>query len=128
IWSTYYGGANADYSVGICPDSLGFVYISGSTQSFANIATAGALQTSLDGRSDAYVAKFNANGKLIWGTYFGGSGNEAVGEISIDPSDNIYVLGNTTSPGIATSGAWQTSYEGGGQPQPFISKFSNIGQ
>ncbi|MGA8144868.1 MAG: SBBP repeat-containing protein [Candidatus Acidiferrales bacterium] len=61
VYSTYFGGSgdgsNPDQCFGIAIDSTNNAYITGSTFSGDFPTTAGALQTSLNGTSDAFVAK-----------------------------------------------------------------------
>ncbi len=111
IWSTYYGGINADYGWGIAVDANNNAYISGFTASYSGIATKGSFQTSYGGNVfDAFVAKFSKSGDLVWGTYFGGTGEDQATGIGLDNSNNVYITGTTKSPkGIATSGAYKTN-------------------
>jgi len=131
IWGTYYGGNEVDWGLGITTDANNNIYITGFTGSASGIATSGTHQTSLAGNENAFVAKFTFSGSLIWGTYYGGSGGEQGNAISLDANDNIYITGNTSSDsGIATSGAYQTSYMGR-QPYGrdiFTAKFSPFGK
>jgi len=63
---------------------------------------------------------------LDWGTYFGGTGGDWASGVSTDSLGNVYVTGCTSgSNGIATSGAYQTSF--GGDFDAFLSKFSPAG-
>jgi Beta-propeller repeat len=48
------------------------------------------------------VAKFNANGALLYSTYFGGSSNDFGRAISLDAAGRIYLLGRTSSPNFPT--------------------------
>jgi PKD repeat protein len=59
-WGTYYGGTNDDYAYGISLDANLNVFISGSTNSTAGIATTGAHQTTQADSFyfDAFLAKF----------------------------------------------------------------------
>jgi uncharacterized protein (TIGR03437 family) len=51
----------------------------------------------VDGQ-DGWVAKLNPSGtELLYGTYFGGSGNETSAAIAIDSDSSIYITGNTFS-------------------------------
>ncbi|WP_027376400.1 T9SS type B sorting domain-containing protein [Kaistella palustris] len=62
----------------------------------------------------------------IWGSYFGGSGEE-FGELKADKDNNIYIFGYSASPNnIATTGAYQDNISGGADA--FISKISKDGQ
>ncbi len=65
-------------------------------------------------------------GLLDWATYYGGSGNEMLYDVSIDPSGNVYTCGYTqSSASIATTGSHQTSM--GGSRDGFITKFDSTG-
>jgi len=63
---------------------------------------------------------------LLWATYYGSS-NEDIGySVGTDDSENVYIGGVTfNSIGIATSGAYQTSYSGSGDA--FLAKFNSAG-
>ncbi|OYU96114.1 MAG: hypothetical protein CFE21_06800 [Bacteroidetes bacterium B1(2017)] len=61
-----------------------------------------------------------------WATYFGGSGYDNGNSIKIDSSGSSIVIGYTYSTfGIATSGAYQSTY--GGNNDGFILKFNEFG-
>lgn len=63
----------------------------------------------------------------IWGTYYGGNGNE-FGLIETDKNGNVYVVGTTSSYfNIATAGTPQTFY-GGGYSDAFIAKLDKDGK
>ena len=101
LWSRYYGDSGDDQANGVAVSADGSVYVGGLTTSTANIATAGAQQTSYGagaGVSDGFVAKFNgASGATTWATYLGGTGDDAINGIATDAINNVYVVGNTTS-------------------------------
>jgi len=127
LWATYYGGQ--DYSNSVATDMFGNIYIAGGVDGTApGIATSGAYQTSYGGGlSDGFLAKFNPVGNLLWGTYFGGSGDDVAGGTSFDATGNVYLAVTTSSTsGIATMGAYQTSY-GGGSAEGVITKFNPNG-
>lgn len=64
---------------------------------------------------------------LIWGTYYGGSSDEAGQGVKSDTLGNVYITGYTMSTsGIASSGAHQTSF-GGGLDDAFLAKFNSSG-
>jgi len=126
LWATYYGGSGDDEAFGLTTDHSGNTSITGYTASNNGIATSGAYQTSFGGTNDAFLAKFDSSGSLSWASYFGGSGTEIGYGLATDISGNIYMGGLTySSNGIATSGAYQTSY--GGDEDGFLSKFNSSG-
>jgi gliding motility-associated-like protein len=127
IWGTYYGGSTYDGSYDIALDYNRNIIITGSTNS-SSISSTGAHQTSLGGKRDAFIAKFNPNCQLQWATYYGGSEPDEGNSLCIDSLGNIYLAGITESTSqIASSNAHQTSY-GGGSEDVFLVKFDSNGQ
>ena len=125
-WATYYGGSGADAALGIICDHSGNVYMCGQTSSTDSIASVGSYQSTNGGLDDAFLAKFNGNGNLIWATYYGGSNEDRAYALTLDINGNIYITGTTlSSDSISTSGTYQSSY--GGNEDAFIAKFNNSG-
>jgi uncharacterized protein (TIGR03437 family) len=46
---------------------------------------------------DVYVARFSLPGRLVSGTYLGGSGADTLGGIALDAAGNLYLLGTSRS-------------------------------
>jgi hypothetical protein len=124
---------------GIALDNLGNVFITGYTDTFANLATPGAYSN----WGCAFVAKFNSTlTTLLAATHLGGSGygltaltpSENPGRsIVIDSSGNVYVVGYTKTPYFPTTeGAYDRSFNGScnlvagcGSSDIFISKLNS---
>lgn len=129
-WATYYGGSADDAAAGIATDGYDNVYLAGSTTSTGTgvIATAGSYQPGLAGSSgaaDAFLVKFDNTGVRQWGTYFGGPAADHTQDIAIDGTGNICFAGTTGSGGIASPGAYQTTF--GGNSDAFMAIFSPTG-
>jgi hypothetical protein len=126
MWGTYYGGTGQDEGYAIALDAGNNVYITGYAQSTSGIATVGAYQTVQAGADDAFVAKFNSTGSsLIWGTYYGGTGQDLSQCIALDASDNVYIAGFAGSSGMATAGTYQTTLAGA--RDAVVAKFNPTG-
>ena len=126
-WGTYFGGIGMDPINSCKTDSLNNIFIAGTTSSDSNIAFGSVHQNTFGGGSfDAYLAKFNNNGVLLWGTYFGGDREDGASCISIDKNNNIFISGNTNSLNNISADGHQNTY-GGGSRDAFISKFSPNG-
>ena len=75
------------------------------------------------------VAAYDTNRNLIidpsvqWSTYYGGTGNDIGGTITVDASGNVYIAGSGPSTGLATVG--QTSVIG--SQTAIIAKFGPTG-
>lgn len=129
LWGTYYGGNHYDYGNSCATDDSGNVYLVGATESNnANaIATSGGHDHNLSGTFDGFLVKFDASGARIWGTYYGGIGEDVGGSCTTDALGNVYMVGRTESTTrIATSGVVQTTY-GGGYRDAFLVKFDTSG-
>jgi len=127
-WGTYYGGSQTEFGQSCATDANGNVYLSGSTNSYDGIATAGAHQTIFGGDSvtDAFLVKFNSSGVRQWGTYYGEAEEDYGYSCATDANGNVYLTGQTQSTtGIATAGAHQTIL--GGNQDAFLVKFGASG-
>ncbi len=102
IWLTYFGKSGSEFAYDIKTDATGNIFIGGTTTS-TNLATSGAFQTTHGGATDAYIAKFNSNGSLVWCTYYGGSSSEDIHALTIDNSSNIIGVGESHSFNLSTS-------------------------
>ncbi|MBL7895914.1 MAG: T9SS type A sorting domain-containing protein [Bacteroidia bacterium] len=131
-WGTYYCGTGGGFSNGCSTDPMGNIYLHGSTTSTNSndIATPGAHQFTHGGSSglyDAFLVKFNTNGTRLWGTYYGGDGNDYSFGGCTDKYGNIYITGLTQSTiAIASANSHQTNH-GGGVNDAYIAKFNSSG-
>ena len=91
-WDTYLGGDENDSGSAITIDSDMNTYIAGDSK-----GAWGAPRHPFSGGSDAFIAKVNENGELLWHAFFGGSGSDDAKDIAIDELGSIYILGTSTS-------------------------------
>lgn len=124
IWSTYYGGPASEL-IGEMSVQPNGVYLAGQTPSTSLIATSGSFQTTIGGNYDAFLAKFTSGGVMVWATYFGGAGGDRGWGVDQDSYGNVYLGGITSSNGLATAGAYQTSMSGASDA--FFVKFNSSG-
>ncbi|MBW6481446.1 MAG: gliding motility-associated C-terminal domain-containing protein [Vicingaceae bacterium] len=128
-YSTYLGGAGADYPHSLIVNSNDELLVFGTTNSPNFPTTAGAYSTVKNSGYDIYVSKFSANGQvLLASTFVGGSSNDGLnsaaplkynyaddhrGEIIVDANDNVYVATVTNSTDFpVTAGVIQTNNAG----------------
>jgi uncharacterized protein (TIGR03437 family) len=123
VFSTYLGGSADDAATSIAVDSAGNVYVAGFTISSDFPTTANAAQTVYKGEEptnafynlgDGFVTKLNPAGTaILYSTYLGGSGDDAVAAIAVDAAGSVYATGATTSQNFpVTSGAFQMTNAG----------------
>lgn len=130
IWATFFGGVGVENGNSVAVDNAGSVIIAGSTDSPAQIATAGAYQAIYAGgccSGDGYLAKFNSSGVRQWSTYYGGVDQDAIWEVACDANRNIILVGGTytTTNFFGTAGTYDPTFNG--YHDSFIAKFSPTG-
>lgn len=96
VWGTYYGGSGYDRIWGITLDrALKGVFVAGGTQSDDSIATPDAWQTTRAFGTDGFFARWDFDGNLVWGSYWGGKSEDHLQDVEPDGNGFIYVLGVT---------------------------------
>lgn len=126
VWTSYLGGSGFDEVRHSVIDEEGNIYTTGMTSASQGIALAGAQMNYAGGNYDAFIAKYDSDGALLWCSYFGGPQSDFGNAIALDDIGNIYLGGSTSSTtGIALNGA-DNSYNGGSY-DGFIAKFSATG-
>lgn len=126
-YSTFLGGGGTDTAYAIALDGSGRAVVCGVTHSSSFPTTAGAYDTTYNGDNDGFVTKLSGDGSaLVFSTYLGGSGDDALYGAALDNGANVYVTGETLSSDYpVTYGAFDTSYNGSGDA--LVSKLDNMG-
>ena len=113
VYSTYLGCAADEFGTGIAVDNMGNAYVTGFTNS-NNCPALTTLQPIYGGgSSDAFIAKFQPNGLIVYATYLGGNGADVAYSIAVDSLGNAYVTGYTDSTNLVTVNATQGALAGG---------------
>lgn len=127
LWATYYGGDTGTFGFSVACNDSDNVYVCGSTLSSTGIATTGAFQTTIAGGSDAFLVKFDSSGARQWGTYYGGANYEDALGVTVSNTADVYFIVRTYgSSGMASPGAYQTTFSGSGEKAVLV-KFSGNG-
>jgi hypothetical protein len=115
LYSTFLGGSASNQGHAIVTDGAGNAYVTGETRSTNFPATLGAFDTSHNGNTDAFVAKFSPAGNaLVYATFVGGGGGDSGGGIAVDGAGSATMRGTTYSADFPTTpGSFDTSYNGG---------------
>ena len=109
------------YSGGTVYDGGGYIATIGSYQ---RVFKGGPLLD--DQARDCGIFKLSADGKrLIYATYYGGSGNEQPHSLVVNSNDELIAFGTTTSNNLPTVNSAQRSY--GGKHDIFLAKFNRTG-
>jgi hypothetical protein len=87
LWRRQFGTAGYDFASEIAADGSGNLYITGSTD--------GSLGGRNRGGRDAWLAKYDRAGKVLWKEQLGTSRSEEGSAVATDIDGNIYVAGST---------------------------------
>ena len=125
LYYNYGDGARGE----LITDDLNNVYVGSTTMSTDFPTNVNSLQTLSGLKQEGIVFKLDYNLRnMIWSTYLGGNGDDAVYSIDVDKDYNLLVCGGTNSTDFATTPeAFQTSY-GGGSADGFVCKISYNGE
>lgn len=112
-WATYYGGSGKErtgneFQTDIKTDDDDNIFFVGTTTSDTGIATSGSgiAQTTRGGLHDAFIVKFNTSGVRQWGTYYGGTYDDAFTNVGLDSNGMVYAVGEFESDSVGTSGTF----------------------
>lgn len=135
VYSTYLGGAGADYALSLVTDAANNLYILGKSDATNFPTLLSAYDPIHNGGYDLVVSRLSAAGSVLVGsTYIGGNadesenngnnqqynltslefnyGDDGRGEILIDQQGNILVASNTNSANFPLVNAVQTTFGG----------------
>jgi photosystem II stability/assembly factor-like uncharacterized protein len=132
---TFLGGSLYDVGHQIVADSSGNAYVAGETSSTDFAATQGAVQSTLNGATNGFVAKLNTSGSVFsYKTYLGSNRTDSLNGLALEASSgSVYLAGSTDGnlfpnfnaiqtalPGTSTSALSQTT-NGGANWSPYDS-------
>lgn len=121
---TFLGASESDRIIGLAVDAAGNAYVAGITNSPDFPVTARAFDKTYNGGTpgawqtvagDAFVAKLDPAGGLVYATYLGGSFDDSAMGVAVDAAGNAYVTGATFSADFPTTrNAFDRSYNENG--------------
>jgi len=130
MWAKSVGGDNllGEWVRDIKVDATNNIYVVGYYTGTIDLdPTITAYNLVSNGNYDIYLAKYDANGNILWGHSFGGANFDYCERFEITPSGSIYMTGNfqnvidlDPSPSTYTVGST-------GQADMFIAKYSTNG-
>lgn len=111
-WGTYFGGTSEDMPFAVVTNDSNEIFLTGYTSSPTGIAFGNGLDTTYNGSTDGFLAKFNASGQLIWSTYLGGDQTEHL-YAAVTADSMVWVGGKSSSIELGTPGVHQATKSGG---------------
>jgi hypothetical protein len=112
LFSTYLGTPGTDHGRRVDFDSQGNILLAGMAAN-GDLATDGVYQEEhAGGAADAFLAKFQTNGTLVYLTFLGGALQEWANDLVVDSEDNAVITGFTTSDDFPLMNAYQDTRSG----------------
>jgi Secretion system C-terminal sorting domain/Beta-propeller repeat len=128
IWAKQIGGPQDDSVSDFDFDSSGNIYAVGSFSSSIDLDPGPATYSvNATGDVDGYIVKLDASGNFIWAGKTSGFTADAIGEIAIDASDNIYITGSFTGVADLDPGPAFQNFNSNGSYDFFISRLDATG-
>ncbi len=121
IWNSFLGSIEYDQGMDIAVDGGGNAYVTGLSSTPWSCSPAACTQRAYTGYHDAFAAKLDSSGALLWNTFLGGSGWDTGYGITVDGSGNVYVKGNSTT----SWGSPESNFTGG--ENGFVAKLNPSG-
>lgn len=107
-YSTYLGGNGSDTIEALALDSIGNIYLTGST--ISSDFPGAPLNQSVRGQGDIFVAKLSADGQtLLYSAILGGDSSEQVSGLALESDGRVLIAGLTDSSDFPTAHAFQTN-------------------
>jgi hypothetical protein len=108
-WKLQSGTSDYDVALAVATDSHGNALIAGFTH--------GSLGGRHRGGSDAWVAKYDTDGRLLWRRQPGRAGNDAAHAVTADNRGDVVIAGRTPSRSVFSPDAWVVKYDASGRPK-----------
>lgn len=100
VWARKYGGPGSGTISAVCSDPSSNIYLTGT---FTGTCIIGNYTLTAPGfpfsYPDAFVAKLDNNGNVLWCLKFGGNASDSGNSISTDNAGNVYAIGSMQSSG-----------------------------
>lgn len=102
-----------DVGNGVALDSAGNAYVVGHTTSRGFPVVGAAQDTFGGGTNDGFAVKLSPDGdQLLYSTFLGGTGDEQMESVVVDPAGRAHVVGSSTSIDFPTANAVQPALAG----------------
>ena len=90
LWATTLSGPSADECNSVATDDYGNIYLSGSFRDFLFV---NGNQVRAEGGVDAFLARYNSQGTLIWAKALGSLGADQGRYVQVDSDQNLVTVG-----------------------------------
>lgn len=101
LWAKTFGASGTEQANGVAVDGGDNIIVVGSTSEGGGDFT-------------GFIVKFDSAGTAIWRRNFGGTGSDIFNDVAVDGSDDIIVVGSTSSSPATSFGAIVAKYNSAG--------------
>ena len=126
VWRFQIGGSANTVPTAVTLDRNGNAWVTGRTQA-GDFPVVNAVQPKIAGKTNAFLMKFDADGKLVFSTYFGGEAHETSVTIAADSQGSVYIAGRATSAQLPVKNALQAKLVAN-NGEGFIAKYTAAGE
>jgi hypothetical protein len=128
VWAQSVGATSIDQSASLRIDSSGNSYVTGLFAGAVDFDPgAGTTTLTSAGSIDAFIAKYDTSGALVWAKSIGGTSVDQGASLQIDNSGNSYVTGYFQGTADFDPGAGTTTLTSAGNSDVFIAKYDTSG-
>ena len=111
VYATYLGGFREDSAQAVDVDATGAVYVAGSSAS-PDFPVLGGLPSAQTMMSDAFVAKLDSAGALVYSTVIGGTADDYGLAVAVDRDGRAHIAGSAWSADLPIVNGMQPSLGG----------------
>ncbi len=132
IWAKSIGGNGSASAYGIAVDPRGNIFLTGTFSGTIDLdpdtGTASFTPAIVPFFRDAFLAKYDSNGRYLWGKSMGGGSDDEGHCVAVDTGGNVYVSGfHTQSINFNPGGTGGTLSPLGGGNDIFLAKYDTNG-
>ena len=128
VYARQFGGWGNDHGFGVAVDAAGAAYATGSFHGTASFNAGTGMATLVSaGGADAFVAKLDATGNLVYARQFGGTSTDQGYGIAVDAASAAYVTGSFQFTASFNAGAGMAALTSAGNDDAFVAKLDANG-
>lgn len=123
LWSKRYGDASSQAALAVAVDNAGAIYVGGTMA--GSVDFEGTLLTSA-GSDDAFLARFDPDGKLSWAQRFGDTAKQSIRRLAVT-STNLVIAAGEFAGVVAFDAAPANMHTAVGGNDVFVARFDASG-
>lgn len=127
IWAKQIGGTSSDYTMDMHIDKNDAIHLVGKFGGTVDFDPGAGISNLTATGSDAFFAKYDTDGGLVWAKNFGGAGYTQGNKITVDGDGNIILFGDFSSSTLDVDPAGGTTLTRSGSYETYFAKYNSSG-